>query len=98
MKPRSSWKLVALCVVVIATSTAARAETPPWWNDGQSQSNANANAEAQQKNRPATQPADPASGPILEEYTITRKPAQTLDERALEQSAALKASLPEAPP
>ena len=86
-------KCVALLVVFGVASSLVRAETPPWWNDGQNESakSADGPTEAQPKNRPV--PAgDPTNGPILEEYTISRKPVQTVDDRAREQAVSTPAT------
>lgn len=76
-----------VAALLLVASTGALAETPPWWNQGSgSASTTNSDTEAR-KVDPAPSPSNAASGPVLEEYTITRKPAQSVDERAREQLA-----------
>src|SRR5262245_41122766 len=63
----------ALFAILAVGACVVHAETPPWWNNGQN---------TESPNEPAQVHAPQTSAPVLEEYTISRKPVETVDDRA----------------
>src|SRR5262245_37890202 len=94
MKIYPTQKTLVLLTALLFGVGRAYAETPPWW-DTQSSQPAPPN-EATEAHKP---PSDVrAEMPVLEEYTINVKRAETVDERAREQALATPPSPAAAPP
>jgi polysaccharide biosynthesis/export protein len=78
------------CALFIGASQTAVAEVPPWWNDTQTpQQDPSKNSSPAPVAAPspdAQTEAHPAVGPLLEQYTIQSRPAETIDDRARAQA------------
>jgi polysaccharide export outer membrane protein len=90
-------KYAALLVALNVVSSPGYADTPPWWNDTDKKQSTDGSTAPPPKANTGAAANDASDGPVLEEYTITRKPAQTVDDRAREQAAATTKSSPAAP-
>jgi polysaccharide export outer membrane protein len=85
MKIRRSQRIVSLIVVLSCGSGQICADTPPWWDNAQGKQTAPANDSSEPQTARTGTTAKGDAAPVLEEYTINVKPAETVDERARQQ-------------
>lgn len=75
-----------LCAVLAGAPHTALAELPPWWNETQTPQQdgpkTSSPAPAAAPSPDAQTGPHPAVGPLLEQYTIQSRPAETIDDRA----------------
>jgi polysaccharide biosynthesis/export protein len=77
--------ILLFCALCVGAAQTAVAEVPPWWNDTKTpQPDQPSNSSPPPASAPspdAQTGPHPAVGPLLEQYTIQSRPAETIDDR-----------------